>query len=603
MASVSRGIPVPLPLQRFPLPAAGPASTAACSFQARRLWEAAAASSYMALGLAGCAAAAAWRRKCGCLVSSARYPFGRGARGERVLLRRASTATVAAPQHDVVEGLGEPAGLWRRFAELSRIPRASHHEAAVLEWIKGLAEERSLAWRQDVAGNLMVYRPGSGGGEDAPPVCLQGHVDMVTEKAVGSDHDFLKDPIVLARDGGWLTATGTTLGSDNGLGVCAALALLDAPATAKLPPLECLFTVAEEVGLVGAFNLDAKLITARTMLNLDTEEWPKVYFGCAGGGNSHITLPVQYEAFGDTQPTTSMKLMTVSISGLMGGHSGLNIGEDRGNALLCCARIARAALEAAGTEARLCSLSGGDKMNAIPRDAKALLAIPGELSSEARAAAAAEADVLAQEFSLLEQSLVVELDVSGQLPPELQALDRASGQRLLSLLDLLPNGALKMSHAVSGLVETSSNVASVQTGESGTSVEVVCSTRSSIGGALEAVRRRIASLCHLLGAECEQPPAYPGWAPDPSSAVLGVVREELTAMGLASSPDDVEVTAIHAGLECGVLKAKCPGMDVVSYGPTIEGAHSPVERVEVATVKPFWDLTCRVLERLADARQ
>lgn len=500
--------------------------------------------------------------------------------------RRGQLSTVVAEPDGATEGL-EPKLLWQRFSELSRIPRPSHHERAVCEWIKGIAEARSLEWRQDEAGNLVVYRPGSGGGEGAPAVCIQGHVDMVTEKAAGSEHDFLRDPIKLVRKGGWLAADGTTLGSDNGIGVCAALALLEAPGSEKLPPLECLFTVAEEVGLVGAFNLDASLVTARTMLNLDTEEWPRVYFGCAGGGNSVITVPVQRAP----APQGCEAVLDITASGLKGGHSGLNIGEDRGNAVLCCARVTQAALAAAGPSARLLALSGGDKHNAIPREANA---------PAAERAAAAEAAVLQEEYGLLEDKFVVAVVPSSAASERPQPLAEDSAGRLLSLLSLLPHGALKTSHAVPGLVETSNNVASVQCGAS--EVTVVCSSRSSIGGALEAVRRRIKSLCGLVGAACEQQPSYPGWAPDPSSEVLGLVREEAAAMGLARSPAEVEVHAIHAGLECGVLKAKCPGMDAVSFGPTITGAHSPEERVELATVPPFWELTLRVLRRLAERR-
>ena len=515
----------------------------------------------------------------------------------RFVAQRSLAGAAAVGTCAEVDGL-KPELLWQRFAELSSIPRPSYHEAAVLDWIKGLATERELEWKQDKAGNLVVYRPGSGGGEDAPPICIQGHVDMVTEKSAGSKHDFLKDPIRLQRRGEWLAAQDTTLGSDNGIGVAAGLALLDSPPEEALPPLELLFTVAEEVGLVGAFDLDSELIAARTMLNLDTEEWPKVYFGCAGGGTTQIQLPVRRAP----APSACDAAVEIVVGGLRGGHSGLNIGEGRGNAVLCCARVANAALAAAGPEARLASIEGGDKPNAIPRDTQALLLCPESAREAAIAAAETEAAVLREEYGILEELLTVKVSCSAAASGG-EALDDESARRLFQLLDLLPSGALKVSHAVPGMVETSSNVAKVAASEDGSAMEVVCSSRSSIGGALEDVRRRIRSLCTLVGAECEQPPAYPGWAPDPSSEVLGLVREELAQLGVAESPEAVEVTAIHAGLECGILKAKCPGMDVVSFGPTIMGAHSPDEAIEIASVAPFWELTRGVLRRLAAKRR
>lgn len=449
-----------------------------------------------------------------------------------------------------------------------------------------------LQARSDAVGNLAVFRPGSGGGERAPAVCVQGHIDMVTE--ADRDFDFERTPLSVVREGDWVTAEGTTLGADNGIGVAAALALLDSAADAPLPPLEALFTVDEETGLTGAFGLDAKAlgITAKKMLNLDTEEWGSLYVGCAGGGDSILTLPVEREACAMGAP----RALEVRVSGCLGGHSGLNIGEDRANALLLAACCAEAALRAAGGSARLDGLSGGDKRNAIARDARAVVVADGDAAAEAAMAAVSSRAVeLKEEYGELETGLTVDVAIMPESEAIETTLSANSAERLLSLLSLLPHGVDKYSHAIPGLVETSNNVASAQLAAGGGAVEIVTATRSSLTPALERVRRTIRRAAERCGGSAEQPEAYPGWAPNPTSELLGVVKGELAGM-LGAEP---EVKAIHAGLECGMLGAKCGGMDAISYGPTITGAHSPDERVQVSTVAPFYELTERVLAKLA----
>ncbi|KAK9826187.1 hypothetical protein WJX81_005747 [Elliptochloris bilobata] len=495
-----------------------------------------------------------------------------------------------------VAGLQPPA-LWRFFAELSQIPRPSKHEERVLEWVKAFANERSLNYRQDTVGNLVIYRSGSGGGEGAPAVVIQGHLDMVTEKNSNVEHDFFADGLTLRRteDDAWLMASGTTLGADNGIGVCAALALLDAPQSTKLPPLECLFTVDEETGLTGAFQLDASMLSGRTMLNLDTEDWPEIFIGCAGGGDSRLSLPVAFAPV-----PVGAAAFQVTVTGLMGGHSGLNINEGRGNAVVFAARAADA-IVAGVPGARLAAIVGGDKRNAIPREASATLTVPAEDADKVGALASDVYNALTAEYGALESDLALRWAPVQQVPD--QALEPADAAKVLALLLTLPHGVMKYSHTVPGLVETSSNLAAVrcELGEAnvpGAECAITCSSRSSLMPALEAVRSSIAKLAGLVGARLEQEDAYPGWQPDPSSAVLQLTREVLHE--ITGAPP--KVGAIHAGLECGILGAKVPGMDMVSYGPTIRGAHSPEERVEVATVAPFWEATLRLLGRLADRR-
>lgn len=499
-----------------------------------------------------------------------------------------------------LDGL-EPAGLWSFFAQLSSIPRPSKQEEKVLAWLKEFAETRGLKWKQDAVGNIVICRPGSrGGGEAAPAVIIQGHVDMVTEKNADNQHDFTRDPIRLVRDGDWITADGTTLGADNGVGVCTALAILDLPASAKLPPIEALFTVDEETGLTGAFGLDGSMLSGRTLLNLDTEEWPEVFIGCAGGGDSVLTLGLATE----TVPAGHVAL-EVAVTGLKGGHSGCDIHEDRGNAVRMAAATVDALL-ASVPGARLVAIHGGDKRNAIARECRAVVSVPaGAQDSAAAVVGKAHAD-FRTEYGHREDGLTVAATAAAGAPRT--CLTSADAERLLTLLLTLPHGVIKYSHSVPGLVETSTNLASVRPAAAADGVaapsgdQVVyrlqCSTRSSLMSALERCRSSIRRIGRLCGAEVEQDEAYPGWLPDPDAEIVGLARAAIAEVA-GRQP---EVMAIHAGLECGILGEKIPGVQCVSYGPTIKGAHSPDERVQISTVQPFWEATLKILGQLADRR-
>ncbi|KAL4521319.1 hypothetical protein Ndes2437B_g08090 [Nannochloris sp. 'desiccata'] len=469
-------------------------------------------------------------------------------------------AALALPA--ALEGL-EPANLWSLFAELSSIPRPSKHEERVIEWLKAFAGDRKLECVQDAVGNLVIRRPGSGGGENAPPVIIQGHVDMVTEKNAETVHDFMADPIRLVRDGDWITADGTTLGADNGIGVCTALAVLNLPSDAKLPPIEALFTIDEETGLTGAFGLDGSMLKGRTMLNLDTEEWPEVFIGCAGGGDTVLTLNLSQ----DEAPPAAMA-MEISFIGLKGGHSGVDIHEDRGNAVRMAAVAVEKALVAA-PNARLVSINGGDKRNAIPRECRAVVMVPTEeVQSLKNAVAAVESDFKAE---------------YGHREPDIRAAVEEKNKRFFR--------------------ETSSNLASVR--PSGAvapggqvAYRIQCSTRSSLMPALERTRGAIRRIGGLCGANIEQDEAYPGWAPQPDAEIVGLTQRTIADVA-GRLP---AVKAIHAGLECGIIGEKLPGCQSVSYGPTIQCAHSPDEKVQISTVKPFWDATIKLLEQLAERK-
>eukprot|EP00586_Coscinodiscus_wailesii_P013007 CAMPEP_0172497720 /NCGR_PEP_ID=MMETSP1066-20121228/104130_1 /TAXON_ID=671091 /ORGANISM="Coscinodiscus wailesii, Strain CCMP2513" /LENGTH=530 /DNA_ID=CAMNT_0013270651 /DNA_START=154 /DNA_END=1746 /DNA_ORIENTATION=+ len=524
---------------------------------------------------------------------------------------RATTTKVTIPPGNIkaIADL-EPQALWSQFATLSSIPRPSKQEEAVLSYIKSFADERNLQWKQDAVGNLVVFHPGCGQGKDAPAIIIQGHVDMVTEKNNDSQHNFETDPILLRRfqlDNGenWLGAKGTTLGADNGIGVAAALTLLDTPLNegddhhAPLPPLEALFTVDEETGLTGAADLDATVLglTGKTMLNLDTEEFGELYVGCAGGGHTTISFPFS-RGDGCVNGEETPDVVELRVDGLMGGHSGINIHEGRANAVLLCAAAAQAALREEGVN--LISITGGDKHNAIPREAKALLAIsnPEKTMSVMERIVEDYSSAFKEEYGNLETNLCVRI-INTDGDTKKTPLDPASASRLLSMLLALPHGPLKFSHVIPNLVETSNNVASVTISDDDDTATILCSTRSSISPALESTRNRIESIASLAGATAEKSAKYPGWNPDMRSSLLqlsrGIFKEKLSR--------DPGVKAIHAGLECGLLIEKLGGdVDALSFGPTIEGAHSPDERICIDTVEPFFELVRDILARLAAVR-
>ena len=483
----------------------------------------------------------------------------------------------------VTSGL-KPELVWKHFETLTKIPRPSKHEEKILKYLREFARERKLSIREDDTGNIVILRPGSGKGKNAPTVIIQSHVDMVCEKNRESNHDFMNDPLKLFIEDGWLKADGTTLGADNGIGVAAAMALLDLPSDTSLPPLECLFTVDEETGLTGAFALNGEILKGRTMLNLDTEDWGEICIGCAGGGDSSITLPVNYiEMPGDY---LSFQL---SVEGLKGGHSGVDIHEERGNAIVFLSTIIDNILE--NTKSLIVSIEGGDKHNAIPREAFASLYIRPEDVSDAQNSVTNVANAIKKEYGSIETKINVKFTGSNKLPDK--CLSSQSQINAIGLLRTLPHGVLKYSHDVDGLVETSNNLASIKMTDD--KMNIVCSTRSSISEALEIQRKRIKIMSEAFGATAKQDEAYPGWAPNINSPVLDTTTKIYTEL-LGKEP---HICAIHAGLECGVIGEKVKGMDMVSFGPTIKGPHSPDERVEISSVNKFWNLLLRILKELS----
>jgi len=480
----------------------------------------------------------------------------------------------------------EPRLLWKNFDAIRAIPRPSKHEERIAAHVEGWAREHGFEVRRDAIGNVVVRVPATPGHEGAPTIVLQGHLDMVCEKNSDVERDFMTQGIDVAVDGDWVVARGTTLGADNGIGVATAMALAEDPSVTH-GPLELLCTIDEETGLTGAKKLDPSLISGRIMLNLDTEEDGAVYIGCAGGVDStgEIKLSRRRGLIGSTP-------VRIAVLGLRGGHSGLNIIENRGNAIRLAVRTVLAVI-AADIEIDLVSIDGGSKHNAIPREAFVVVRIDDSQLDRLRGVAASCLTAFREEFAATDPDLTVTVEPIEDGNGVLRPLNVAARDRLLRLLDALPHGVLSMSRDVPGLVETSSNLAVVSTG--GSSARIVTSQRSSVMPALYATQRQVRSALELAGAAVFSNDPYPGWKPNPDSPI---VRKAIAVYRdlFGSEP---AVKAIHAGLECGLLIEKIPDMDAVSIGPEIRGAHSPEERVQISSVQKFYRHTAAILKDLA----
>ena len=480
-----------------------------------------------------------------------------------------------------IEGL-KPEPVWRYFAEVSRIPRGSRNEAAVAGYVMDTAKRLGLEAKQDGSGNVLVKKPASPGREKAPSVALQGHLDMVCEKNADKVHDFMKDPIELVRKDNVLMANGTTLGADNGIGVATSLAIMEDRSLVH-GPLEFLFTVDEETGLTGATNLEPDFVDSRILLNLDTEEEGALYIGCSGGVDTLGNWKVDYKDAPSGCVTAQVK-----VAGLRGGHSGLDIDKGRGNAIKILNR-ALMALDALG--ARIVSVSAGSKHNAIPREAGAVVLIPKKMIDEATSTVQQLATTLRAEVATVDPDLVVSLEkVEGKRKGKV--IKKGVQRRLLLTLSALPHGVVKMSAEIPGLVETSTNVAVVNTTKK--AISVVTSQRSSVASEIQEIAQTVASVLELGGAEVGNIHGYPGWKPNPDSAIVKLARVTYASM----YGNEPHVKAVHAGLECGLLGEKYPAMDMVSIGPTLEAVHSPDEKMFVDTVEKFWNFLLALLRNV-----
>lgn len=455
------------------------------------------------------------------------------------------------------------------FEQLSAIPRGSGREAKLSRWLQERAESNGFLWRADKAGNLLIRVPASPGYESAPVVVLQGHMDMVCEKTPASPHDFLKDPIRCIVEGDWMHADQTTLGADNGIAIALALGLAENESVAH-PPLELLFTVEEEVGIGGASSLRPGFIVGKILVNLDSEEEGAFYIGCAGGLKTRIRLPL---SFGDSALKAACHLR---VSGLQGGHSGVDIHKHRASANKLIARTLAHICQI--TPLALFSLTGGTAHNAIAREAEASFACAEEQISAIQQAVREFESILNNEFSAAESGIMLALT---PVEPG-RAASLADTDKVLQLLMALPHGVAEMSASVEGFVETSSNLARVEIAED--ALNLVISLRSSVMTRRDELAARISAIALLAGAEVSSVDSYPAWQPDMKSALLQ--RSVKTYQELFGSAPEVKL--IHAGLECGIIGAIYGNMEMISLGVTIENPHSPAERMYIPSVGRVW---------------
>lgn len=475
-----------------------------------------------------------------------------------------------------------PQALWENFYAITQIPHPSGVEEAIRDYVYSFGVQLGLETFKDDIGNILIRKPASPGMEDRKGIVLQGHLDMVPQKNSDKVHDFAKDPIEAYVDGDWVTANGTTLGADNGIGVAAALAVLQDKAL-QHGPVEALFTATEETGMDGAFALQPNWIEADILLNLDSEDEGELYVGCAGG------IDVNAEASYDQLivPTQNMQALKLNISGLKGGHSGMDIVLGRGNANKLLVRFLRMATR--DFDVQVGEIVGGSLRNAIPREAVATIVLPEESVEDLKVQVLKYEAMYKSELSVTEPDLsfvVEDAEMPASLIEELVLDD------MMDAIYACPNGVVRMSDAMPGLVETSSNLASV-TAKDGV-IKVCCLLRSSVDSAKEELAERIESVFTLAGAMVIAEGAYPGWKPNMQSPILNTMQG-VYEKKWGKVP---EIKAIHAGLECGLLGAVYPHWDMISFGPTIRFPHSPDEKVNIESVAKFWEFLTLTLENV-----
>jgi len=478
----------------------------------------------------------------------------------------------------------EPGHVWKHFENMCNIPHPSYHEEAIAQYIVDQAKAHNCVSRRDETGNVIVEVPGTDGLEDKPVVVLQGHMDMVPVAAPGVDHDFTKDPLKLRIDGDYVKATGTTLGADNGIGGAMMLAILDDDQMSH-GPLELFFTVNEESGMDGAHGTKGDFVKGRILINLDTEEWGEYYISCAGGGDTIISIPIEKD---HATCTCKHGIMKVKVSGLRGGHSGIdiNMGLASGNKVL--ARL----LDAAWDDGKfhLQSIIGGNKRNSISDSAEAVVCLEHGNADQFRKTVFEQAEIIGREYEKTDSGLKVEItdvDSTGRC----LGLDKTHA--VIQLLVALPHGVLTMSPEVEGLVESSTNLGVIETREN--AVVVTMLSRSAVTSHLMATKKQLKTIALLAGATVEEPRGYPGWKPNMDSPLLKIAMDVFNEK-FGKNP---EVKAIHAGLECGLFSEKLEGVDMLSIGPEMHFVHSPNEELNIPSVPKTYDLLGDILKAVA----
>ncbi len=478
----------------------------------------------------------------------------------------------------------EPKSLWSYFREITLIPRPSKREEKIIRYLIDFARQHQLDYQQDEAGNIFIYKGATPGYENRQITVLQSHIDMVCEKNSDVEHDFFNDPIKTMIADGWVKAVGTTLGADDGVGIATQLAIL-ASNDIEHGPIECLFTIDEETGLTGAFGLSNNALKGRILLNLDSEDEGELFIGCAGGKDSVASLPYQRIATPD-----GMQAYVIKVSGLKGGHSGDDIHKGLGNANKLIIRILAVGQDE--YQMLLSQLDGGNLRNAIAREAVATVVTPTDKQDAFEMMVNDLAKKITEEYAITEPLLKIEIEKLGETPKTLVATN--DQRKLIYALYSCPHGVIAYSQTIPGFVETSTNLASVRTEDD--KFVITTSQRSSVESAKDDIVRMVSACFLLAGAEVENSNGYPGWAPNPHSKIREITVESYRRLFEA----EPVVKAIHAGLECGLIGDKYPGMDMISFGPTIKGAHSPDERIDISTVQKYWDLTLDVLKNIPE---
>ncbi len=476
----------------------------------------------------------------------------------------------------------KPALVWKHFARIARIPHPSHHEEQIRKYVLDTLRTLGLECREDAGHNIYARKPASKGMEDRKGVILQAHLDMVPQKNNDKEFDFLTDPIEAYIDGEWVTANGTTLGADNGIGAAAILAVLEDD-TLEHGPIEALFTATEEVGMDGAFGLEGGMLQGDILLNLDSETEGELYVGCAGGLDANITFGYEAEA----APAAGYRAAKLTVKGLKGGHSGIQIVTQRANANKLLFRFLLDEAQRRGL--LLASVDGGGLRNAIPREAEAVVLVPEAQWNDVAAELKSYEAAVRTEYAGIEDSISLAMTECAA-PAELIARETAG--RLMRAVAACPDGVQRMSVAMPGLVQTSTNLARVVSDSR--SVKLQCLLRSSVNTEKAALGAAIAALFTLAGAETELSGSYDGWNPNMASPILKAMTESYEAL-YGKRP---LVTAIHAGLECGIIGSKYPKLDMISFGPTICYPHSPDEKVEIASVAKFYDFLVHTLRNV-----
>ncbi|MCB9251582.1 MAG: aminoacyl-histidine dipeptidase [Flavobacteriales bacterium] len=477
----------------------------------------------------------------------------------------------------------EPKEMWNHFADLNAIPRPSKKEDRIIEFMLQFGKKTGLETMRDEIGNVILKKPASKGMENKQTVVLQSHLDMVHQKNASTNFDFDTMGIEMYTEGDWVKAKGTTLGADNGIGVASIMAVLSSDNIAH-PPIEALFTIDEETGMTGAINLKGGLLQGSILLNLDTEDDDEITIGCAGGVD--VTATGTYDV---EEVLKDLKGFEITVKGLTGGHSGMDIYKGRGNANKIMNRILLLATEK--FDARICEIDGGGLRNAIPRESKSKIHIRPELENDFRKYISNTEKTLQFEYRTTDPNFCLEIREHSEND---KVLEKEFQLQLLRCIYATENGIYRMSPDIEHLVQTSNNIARVLVKDGEYTIQ--CLTRSSVDSEKNDLATQLRCTFEMIGAKTEEKGAYPGWTPKPDAAIVKIMRNLYHSL----FKEDPKVSACHAGLECGILGTNYPDMEMISFGPNIRGAHSPDEMVQISSVNKYWKLFLETLKNIPD---